>query len=231
MYPGLNCGFTISQVTQYRVLCIGDSRLRYLQYDLNENLRHIKFTCHVFPGGTLGYLLYQLRLILMNCAPHYYDYILVAGGICDLTLLTKSPSRRVTPRYNSVAATVENFERLLSVFRESACLFTQIPIIYSPLVGIQLMHYSYGDPTVFGLQPIIDDSIPLINIMIKQINRWNGLPTPDLAYAIHHSRGHRGTYRTRYGRLVDGCHPDEQTRKIWVREILKCFTNFIYTWK
>lgn len=218
----------MSQSTCYRILCIGDSRLRYLQYHLNENLRNIKFVCYVFPGATLGHLLYHLRLILTDCSSTYYDYIMVAGGICDITSLTRSPTRRVTPYYNSVAVTVENFERLLSVFRESARLFTRVPIVYTPLVGIQLTHYSHGDSTVYSSQPIIDESIPLINIMIKQINRWNGLPTPDLAYTIHHSRGHQGTYRTRYGRLADGCHPNEETRQLWVKAILKCFTNFLY---
>lgn len=139
----------------------------------------------------------------------------------------RQPSR-VTPHFNSVAATVENFERFLSVFRESACLFTQTPIVYAPLVGIQLTHYSLGDGTVYSLQPTIDESIPLINEIIKQVNSWNGFPTPDFACTIHHSKGRRGTYRTRYGRLADGCHPDEQTRMLWVKSILKCFTNHIY---
>lgn len=218
----------MSQAIHYRILCLGDSRLRYLQYYLNENMRHIQFVCYVFPGATLGHLLYQLRLILMDSSPGHYDYIMVAGGICDITSLTRLPARRVTPYYSSVVATVENFERVLSVFRESARLFTQIPIVYATLVGIHLTHYSLGDDTVYHLQPIIDESIPLMNKIIKEINRWNGLPTPDLAYTIHHSRGHRGTYRTRYRRLADGCHPDEQTRLLWVRAILKCFTNYIY---
>lgn len=165
----------------------------------------------------------------MSYKSSYYDFILVVGGICDITSLTRNPSRRVTPYYNSVASTVENFERLLSIYRRIfSHLFTDIPIVYTPLVGVHLSRYSLDDNSVYYLQPIIDESIPLINKIIKQINRWNGLPCPDIAHTIHHSCGHQGKYRTRYGRLVDGCHPDEPTRPLWSKKILKCFANYIY---
>lgn len=164
----------------------------------------------------------------MNCNPYYYDYIMVSGGICDITSLTRTPTRRVIPQFNLVPATVENFERLLAVFRESANLFTWVPIVYAPLVGIHLTHYSLGDSNVFSYQPITDESVPLNNKIIKQVNRWNGLLTPDYVFTIHHSKGHQGTYRTKYGRLTDGCHPDERTRLLWAQAILKGFTNYIY---
>lgn len=224
----LTLDINMAQHRQYRILCVGDSRLRHLQLELNDNMRNLQFVCYVFPGATLGHLSYHTRQILMSYSPYYYDFIMLTGGICDITDLTRNPSRRVTPRYNSVASTVENFERLLSLYRESTSLFTDIPIIYAPLVGIHLMRYSLDDNSVYNLQPIIDESIPLINKIIKEINRWNGLPCPDFAYTIHHSRGRQGKYRTRYGRLMDGCHPDEATRSLWSKEILKCFTNYIY---
>lgn len=219
----------MAQVKHFRIMCIGDSRLRHLQPELNTNLRNLHFVCYVFPGATLGHLSYHARQILMNYTPTYFDIILLLGGICDITHLSRYPTRRVIPRYDSVALTMENFERLLSLYRELARLFTNVPIIYTPLVGINLMHYSLEDKSVYPLQPIIDESIPLINKMIKQINQWNGLPSPDIAYTIHHSRGRQGKYRTRYGRLVDGCHPNEATRSLWVKEILKCITNYVYT--
>lgn len=218
----------MAQPKHYRILCVGDSRLKHLQRELNDNMRNLHFVCYVFPRATLGHLSYHTRQILMNCNQLYYDFILVIGGICDITTLTRNPSRRVVPRYRSVESTIENFERFLSLFRESARLFTSVPIIYVPLVGIHLTRYSLDDDSVYPLQPIIDNSIPLINIMIKEVNRWNGLPSPDIAHTVHHSCGRRGKYRTRYAKLTDGCHPDEVTRSIWSKEILKCLTNYIY---
>lgn len=128
------------------------------------------------------------------------------GGICDLTVLTKTPTKRLTPAYDSISTMVKNFECVHALFRESAALFTSKPIIYLPLVGVHLVHYSNNDPTLHILQPVIDQSVPLINIIIKQVNGLNGLPTPNISHSIHHCHGRRGRYRTRYCRLYDGCH-------------------------
>lgn len=208
----------MAQQSLIQILCIGDSRLRHLEANL------------IFPGATMGFLLYQLRLLLQS-RNTVYQYIVVMGGICDLTTLTKVPTKRLTPAYDSVSLMVENFERIHAIFRKSAALFTTIPIIYLPLVGVNLVHYSNNDMTQHMLQPIIDQSIPLIHIMIKQINGLNVLPTPNIAHSIHHCHGRRGKYRTRYCRLFDGCHPDFATQLLWTQEILKSITNFVYAWK
>lgn len=178
----------------------------------------------------MGYLAYQLRLILEQSDANYYDYIVLVAGICDITYLDKSSSSRVAkPAYATVPTLVDNFERLFSLFRLTASLFTQVPIVYSTIPGMHLTKYAHNDTAdLFHLQPVIDAAIPLINIMVKRVNQWNGLPTIDLAYSIHHPKGKGGRYRTRYCRLTDGCHPDEDTRFEWVQEILKKMTNFIY---
>lgn len=212
------------------IICVGDSRLRHLQPLLNDNKRDIVFHCYVYPGATLGHLLFHMRTLLQCSRSSYYNFVLIMGGICDITSLSKSPSKRLTPAYSSVLETVENFERIFSVFRESANLFTQIPIIYLPIVGVHLSHYSNMDASLYSLQPIIDQSVPLINKIVRTENTRRGLPTPNTSDSIHHSHGGGGRYRTRYCRLYDGCHPNHDTLKIWAREILKSMTNFIYTW-
>lgn len=111
-------------------------------------------------------------------------------------------------------------------------LFTNIPVLYASLYGIHLERYAtVEESTVSSInqQRDLDTAIPLINTMIKTSNARNGLPTLDLANFIHHSKGHGGTYRTRYGKLHDGCHPDDSTCLLMASEILKKFTNFIYT--
>lgn len=152
------------------------------------------------------------------------------GGICDITSLSRLPFKRLTPTYSSVSETVENFERIFAVFRESVSLFTKIPIIVLPIVGVHLLRYSNEDASLHPLQPIIDQAIPLINNIVRTVNGRSGLPTPNIADSIHHSHGGGGRYRTRYCRLYDGCHPNNDTLKIWAREILKSMTNFIYAW-
>lgn len=220
----------MAQVKLTRILCIGDSRLRHLQALLNDNKRDILFSCYIYPGATLGHLLFHMRKLLQSTRSSYYDYILIMGGICDITSLSRQPAKRFTPAYSSVFETVDNFERILAVFRESASLFTQIPIIFLPVVGVHLSNYSGGDISLHRMQPIIDQAIPLINNMIRSVNSLHGIPTPNIADSIHHSHGRGGCYRTRYCRLFDGCHPNHETIMIWAREILKTITNYIYAW-
>lgn len=81
---------------------------------------------------------------------------------------------------------------------------------------------------LYRKQPILDLAIPLINVIIKESARFNGLPALDLAKYMHHSKGKGGVYRTRYCKLYDGCHPDQDTRLLWANEILKTLTNYIY---
>lgn len=212
-----------------RVLCIGDSRLRHLQPLLNNNRRNIYFNCYVFPGATLGYLTFQLRLLLQS-GDSNYAYVVMMGGICDLTILSRSPTKQLVPAYPTASSMAENFERIFALARESISLFTRIPTVFTPLVGVHLSRYSNGDELVFQYQPVIDQSIPLINNIIRSVNSQCGLLTPNVAHSIHHCHGKRGSYRTRYCRLFDGCHPDFETQQRWVQEILKSITNMVYTW-
>lgn len=91
---------------------------------------------------------------------------------------------------------VENFERILSIFRESVKLFTDTPIIFLPVIGVHLSRYSNEDVSLYPLQPLIDQSIPLINNVVRTVNSLSGLPTPNIADSIHHSHGGGGRYRT-----------------------------------
>lgn len=214
----------------YRILCVGDSRLAHIQSMLNDNYRDISFACFVFPGATLGRLAYETRLIMSFVDEHYYDYIAVIGGICDLTCLQKQPTRWISLAHPTVGGLVDNFERLFALCRNTIMLYTKCPIVFATIPGIHLNRYiDTTSASLFGVQPTLDVAIPLVNVIIKESGRRNGLPTLDLAKFVHHSKGRGGTYRTRYCRLHDGCHPDPATRMLWAQEILKTFTNFIYT--
>lgn len=214
----------------FRVLCVGDSRLSHIQLLLNNNQRNISFVCFVFSGATLGRLAYETRIILSYTKEGYYDYIAILGGICDLTLYQKKPTRWISLAYPSIASLVDNFERLFSLCRTTIGLFTKCPVIFATVSGLHLNCYMDSDsPDLFQVQPDLDAAIPLINVIIKESSRFNALPVLDLAKYIHHSKGRGGVYRTRYCKFYDGCHPDADTRKLWAEEILKVFTNYIYS--
>lgn len=213
----------------YHVLCVGDSRLRHIQALLNNNHRDISYYCFVYPGATLGKLAYELRTILSLVGDSYYDIIVIVGGICDLTHYRKSPTRWISLAYTSIESTVDNFERLYSLCRNTINLFTHTPVLFSTVPGIHMNRYIDSDSVLlYHEQPKMDTAIPLINVIIKESSRIRGYPVVDIAQFIHHSKGKGGTYRTRYCKLADGCHPDENTRLSWAKEILKTTTNYIY---
>lgn len=213
----------------FRVICVGDSRLRHIQLLLNNNHRNIQFVCFVFPGATLGRLAYETRIILSYAVEDYYDYIAIAGGICDLTIFQKNPTRWIMPAYPTVASLVDNFERLFSLCKTTIGFFAKCPVIFATVSGIHLNWYANSaSPDLSCKQPTLDTAIPLINVIIKESARLNALPVLDLAKYIHHSKGKGGVYRTRYSKFHDGCHPNADTRKLWAEEILKVFTNYIY---
>lgn len=226
----LHMFFGVMATRAFRVLCVGDSRLRHIQLLLNGNCRDIQYCCFVFPGATLGKLAYELRIILSFVDNHYYDLVLIVGGICDLTRYQKTPTRWISLAYPSIQGIVDNFERLYVLCRNTIGLFTHTPILFSTIPGIHMNRYIGSDSmNLYQEQPKLDTAIPLINIIIKESSKLHGLPVADLAKFIHHSKGKGGTYRTRYCRLSDGCHPDEQTRQMWAEEILKVTTNYLYS--
>lgn len=111
---------------------------------------------------------------------------------------------------------------------KNLCLVSRVCVTVYPdsyhicvYVRVQLTRYSGDDQLVYQYQPIIDQSIPLINSMIKSVNARHGLPTPNIAHTIHHCHEKRGKYRTRYCQLMDGCHPDAATFRCWlIKKIL-----------
>lgn len=103
----------------YCFLCVGNSHLARIQPLLNNNLRNLQFNCHVFSGASLGQIAYQVRLLLEQVCPTYYDFIAVFAGICDLTHLEKYPRYRVSSVYCRVESAVENFERLHALCRST----------------------------------------------------------------------------------------------------------------
>lgn len=162
----------------------------------------------------------------------YYKYILVVGGVCDLTRYRKSPTRQISLAYTTLESMTDNFQRLYSLFRDTVSLFTSIPVVMTTICGIHLSRYVGDDACLLqAQQKVLDTAIPLINVVIKEIGSIHSLPVVDLAKFIHDSKGKGGVYRTRYSRLHDGCHPGEETKLMWIDEILKTLTNSIYAIK
>lgn len=64
------------------------------------------------------------------------------------------------------------------------------------------------------MQDRLIEAIIKINQTIHSINSKNNVITPKLGQAILYKR--RGTWRKRYGKLVDGVHPNNKIKAKWV---------------
>ena len=73
------------------------------------------------------------------------------------------------------------------------------------------------------MQQIIEEAISLINTTILSINSKNKVATPKIAQPIMYLwNGHR---RCRYGKLLDGVHPNENIQAEWKNTVEKILTK------
>lgn len=70
--------------------------MRHLQSYLNDTSFNIYFTVVTLPGATLRRIMHEAIEIVRCSRP--YQLIIIAGGINDLTVLHRHPTRHVFPR-------------------------------------------------------------------------------------------------------------------------------------
>lgn len=203
-----------------KVFLIADSRGRDLEKRLNNYNSHIQFCVKVHPGASISWLIAKTHQLLGSNDGKMYSLAVVFGGICDITKISYMPYRAAIPRMETASELIENFKSSC----EGANIFIpNIPILLTPIVGIDLIQYAgHWDESLFGMQPMIDDVVPVVNSFIKSHNRDRGLPTPNKASCIHRCRGKNKGHRTHYQKLYDGCHPTEEVKENWAKAISEC---------
>lgn len=208
----------------YKVLIVGDSRVRHLGERLNRTSLNIRFTVRSLPGANLRRITLKA---LIEVSYEDYHLIILMGGINNLTRLFHNPTRHVVPRHYAVddlvGITTDEMRLALSRIQN----ITPTPVVMASLVGIRLVSYSpsYSD-ILYGLQPIIDTAVNRINCLIRGMNRLNNMMTVDLSSHVHRCIGRGGRYRTRYIHLYDGLHPGSTLLGIWTTRILSYCANF-----
>lgn len=210
-------------MSHYKVLIVGDSRVRYLRERLTRTSLNIRFTVKSLPGADLRGITLKA---LIEISYDDYHLIILAGGINNITRLFHRPSRHVVPRHYDPAdlANITADEMRLALHRIQG--ITSTPVVMASLVGIRLVTYSpsYSD-ILYGLQPIIDMAINRLNCLIRGMNRLNNMMTVDLSSHVHRCVGRGGRYRTRYLHLYDGLHPGSRLLEIWAMRILNYCAN------
>ena len=81
-----------------------------------------------------------------------------------------------------------------------------------------LFHHNYYE----DMQSLLTQAIIEIHSSIIETNDESNMHTPTLGTRIlHKQNASRDSHRTRFGRPVDGLHPNEQTKIHWAGEILQ----------
>lgn len=202
----------------YKVLIVGDSRMRHLEAFLSNTTLNIQYKVITLPGATLRRI--SAAAIDELNADYSYHLTIIAGGINDLTMIRNIPQRHARPRWNSVTTLVRRTVREMRLCIENVYNHSYMPVALATISGMSLAEYSPGlRHFLYTYQPYIDQAIIQINHQVRGINRLNSLRSPDLSSAVNRCVGRNGRYRSHYTYLFDGLHPGYLLRRIWAQNI------------
>lgn len=211
-------------MSYYKVLIVGDSRMRHLQAFLNNTTLNINYTVITLPGATLRRIA-SAAIAELN-VNYSYHLTIIAGGINDMTMIRYIPSRHARPRINSIESLVCRTVREMRHCVEDVRAHSYMPVALATLSGMSLTQYSPDlYHFLYNYQPYIDQAITQINHRVRGINRLNSLRSPDLSSAVNRCAGHNGRYRTHYSYLYDGLHPGYLLRRTWAQNIHTYFVE------
>lgn len=203
----------------YKVLVVGDSRVRFLQEQLNNTTLNLEFVVFVLPGANFQRIV--LKTMVEISMDTDYQLIILIGGINNLTRLHFNPARHIRPRYRNMNSMVYNVTNYMRNGVAQIRQITTTPVVIGSLVGVRLLSYSAcRRRELLYQQPLIDGAIVRINCLIRGINRLNDIQTLDLLSHVHRCMGHGGRYSTRYIHLHDGLHPGQRLLEIWASKII-----------
>lgn len=188
--------------------------------NLDVYLEHPNILIKAFSGATLGSIISLAEPIIYRYQP---KVILFIGGTCDLTIMNRE-TRQVSLRYNSIG---DLLEHMIGVFRDARATvlqkFPNIKVAFGGVCGIDIDRYN-GLPTFNQLQPVIDDTVHLLNFHIKTDNIQHGLVHPTLTSRVHIVRS-RKPRRNQYRLLCDGIHLSENLYMDWAKNIVRFYDN------
>lgn len=198
------------------LLIFTDSRGR----DLDVYLEHPNILIKAFSGATMSRIISRAEPIIHKYQP---ACVLFIGGTCDLTSMNKE-TRIISLRHDNIG---DLLDHMISVFKNARELaiqkFPHIKVAFGGVCGIDIDRYN-GLTTFSPLQPVIDDTVHLLNYQIKTDNIQHGLVHPTLTSRVHITRSKK-TRRNQYRLLSDGVHLTEALYMDWARNIVRFYNN------
>lgn len=203
---------------------LADSRGRGLLPILQE-IGGPQYLLEIYPGASIPVL--ADKMIDGTIDSPNYDLIIIFGGICSVTKIVYRPHRIAVPRYTSANEILNQYKGSCESLLKRAADHSSIPILLSPIVGMDLVAYAGQcsdqlSDQLFDMQVVIDEAVAHINRFIRDSNDRRGLVTPNVASCIHRCRGRGKGYRSHYRKLTDGCHPSEEVKQYWAKGLNEC---------
>ena len=186
---------------------------------------------YVRPGAKLAQLTQCANQMLSTSnkqgkAPGHVHYM---AGIPDLTskirdkgyqevVFMGTPADSVPALENEVMKTATMTKKMgwTPVF----CTITPMSLTdwNSPVRTPYLIHFKQYD----DMQVLLEKTIAAANHIIRAVNKSNGVYTPNLQNQI--VKIHQGKVKYMYNRLTDGCHPNKQVVRQWVKIMRRAMT-------
>lgn len=210
------------KLTAYKMVCqlliIADSRARYLQREIGSTQVKVLH----FAGATLERI---IRSSANACAAIKPRYILIMGGICDITVRNRASKEISITKSSDTELFNYMYHTILAANDLAHRLLPNTKIIFGGLCGMDLNRYNHRNG-YHAQQGILDDVVHQVNLLIHELNLHNGVPHPNLTNKVHKvANGNNGHYRNHYRMLIDGIHAGPILLADWALNIRKMFNR------
>ena len=210
------------------VLC--DSRGLGLQTKLND-AGPTEFLVRTEPSAGLVMAATKALSEAIKLKP---DYIIIAAGICEVTLknrITKLYTVKCTDVTEATKAYSEAMEETKSLFED---VLPNTKIIFNPVTGVDLTDYNsksrkglFGDELkvyhenkeLHPMQDTLNATVISINKEIAKFNYNHKVATPWSASLVH--KYEKKKYYHHYQYLSDGCHLMDECKEYWAEKFHK----------
>lgn len=211
-------------------LIIADSRGKGMQQHLDKHLpgESTKILSHSGAG-------YELAAIksLKEIRDHKPDIVIIMAGICDITWRDRH-SKKTSLRYKNVRDNIDNAMGAAKAALDILGAAGEHKISFATVTGLNLTDYNnkarrhmlaeeYGQYALTKVDHIqqkdLDEVIIEVNRQLTAMNRDNGVPTTWTSTTVHSY--YRKVHHHNYKKLMDGCHPNNETRERWAKQLAK----------
>ena len=160
--------------------------------------------------------------------------IIMMAGVCDITWKDRK-NRTTRIRHEKVEETVEQVMSAARAAYEILETVGRHKISFATITGLDLADYNYRPRKYMSEveyeeyinstkvedphQKVLNNAVIEINRRITEMNKNNGVPSTWTSTTVHSY--YRKIHHHNYKKLEDGCHPDQDTKDKWARQIVK----------